>query len=391
VARFRTVHIYPYSGWPQWPWEVGRDAPGPFDDDVLDRDAAARSARAVTEAISLALQSRSVQSRRSTYSIHLVQRHGAADIEVGTDLAFARHGFLGRVLISRGFRELLPEDRAAILLDVVGRNLAPLADAEGWRDTLDRVLDDVRAGGFECSWVSSWKRSPDHQHQVRIVARIADDGFGRWRVQISDSTGTVVRESPELVGWTWVENFQKMAKEMRFDTARRLVIGRGSMFMDDVTTIDVGSADVIDERSSRGEDGIPLRYPGLSGKSRPRVIDEIVPRVRFTGGSGPLSDDVMQYSWRAHELNEQIVAGPWVEWWQGAGLSEVHLPIWYTGTSAKVLLRNVGGRLTVTRYRPPRSIPSTAEAARDLARSDIELLISKVRVRFDLPTPPPLI
>lgn len=89
VARFRTVYIYPYSGWPQWPWEAGRDAPGPFDDDLLDRDAAARSARAVTEAISLALQSKSVQSRRSTYSINLLQQVGSADVVVGADLAFA--------------------------------------------------------------------------------------------------------------------------------------------------------------------------------------------------------------------------------------------------------------------------------------------------------------
>lgn len=384
------MHIYPYSGWPQWPWEAGRDAPGPFDDHLLDRDAAARSARAVTEAISLALQSKSVQSRRSTYSINLLQQGGSADIEVGANLAFAKQGFLGRVLISRGFRELQPQQRAAILSEVVHRSLAPLADAEGWRDTLDQAVDHVRAGGFECDWVSAWKPSPDHQHQVRIVTRIADDGFGRWRVQISDPTGIVLRESPDLLGWTWVENFQKMAKDMRFDTEGHLVVGRGSMFMDDVTTIDVASAAVINEQSSRDGDATPLRYPGRPGQSLPGVIDEIVPVVSFTGGSGPLSEDVMHYSWRADELNEQIVTGPWVEWWQGAGLSEVYLPIWYTGTSAKVLLRNVAGRLTATRYRPPDSVPEPAEAARALARSDVELLISKVRARFDLPAPPRL-
>ena len=94
---------------------------------------------------------------------------------------------------------------------------------------------------------------------------MSDDGFGRWRVQISDSTGTVLRKTPELLGWTSVENFQKMAQDMRFDAEGRLIMGRGSMFMDNVTTFDVGSGAVISDRSTQGGDVIPLRYPGIPG------------------------------------------------------------------------------------------------------------------------------
>lgn len=391
VAKFRTVHLFPYSGWPEWPWEAGRDSVGPFDDDVLDRDAAAKSARAVTEAISLQLQSAAVVSRRASYMINILSKPGESNVEVGADITFAREGFLGRVLISRGFHRLPPTERAALLSEVVHRNLAPLADAEGWRDTLDQSVEHVRASGFECRWTSPWKSTPDRQRQVRLTMKMADDGYGRWKVEVADLAGEVLRESPELSGWTWVENYQIMAKEMHFDPDGHLIVGRGSGFIGHVTAIDLDSGSVVLAKSNHGTGAIALSYPGQLGQSVPLVVDEEIPLVSFTGGYGPVSDQVMNYHLEAARLTEQIQSGAWVEWWAGAGAREVDLAVWYTGTAPKILLRQVDDRLTARRFRPPSSVPESAEAAVDEARSDVARLISKVRARFDLPEPPPLV
>jgi hypothetical protein len=121
------------------------------------------------------------------------------------------------------------------------------------------------------------------------------------------------------------------------------------------------------------------------------VVDEEIPPVRFTGGYGPVSDEIMEYHTEAARLTEQIQDGAWVEWWTSAGLTEVDLSVWYSGPAPRILLRQVGERLTARRFRPPSSVPGSADAAIEEARSDVALLIRKVRARFDLPEPPPLV
>ncbi len=323
--------------------------------------------------------------------INILMKPGESDIEVGADIAFAREGFLGRVLISRGFHRLLPAGRAALLSEVVHRNLVPLADAEGWRETLDQAVERFRESGYECRWTSPWKAARDGRHQVRLSMRMADDGYGRWKVEVADLTGAVLRASAELPGWTWVENYQIMAKEMWFDPDGHLVVGRGSSFIGHITAIDIDTGSVIDAKSNHGSGALSLSYPGEPGQKLPLVVDEEIPVVRFTGGYGPMSDSVMNYHNEAERLTEQIQAGAWIEWWQAAGVGEVDLSLWYSGAAPKILLRLVGERLTARRFRPPGSIPEDADAAIRAAGADVANLIAKVRARFDLAEPPPLV
>ena len=148
--------------------------------------------------------------------ISILSKSGSANIEVGADLTDIRSGFLGRVLISRGFHRLLPIDRAAVMAEVVERSLIPLAESEGWLHSLERAMRRVGHDDFVCVWESPWKRTPDLRHQVRIKVWVADDGYGRWRVQVANLENDVLRQTPEILGWTWVDNFVRMAKQMRF-------------------------------------------------------------------------------------------------------------------------------------------------------------------------------
>lgn len=59
---------------------------------------------------------------------------------VEASLRHARNGFIGRLEVPKGFHNLLPQQRSVVLGDALHELLKPLADAEGWGDTLDSVF-----------------------------------------------------------------------------------------------------------------------------------------------------------------------------------------------------------------------------------------------------------
>jgi|GEM_PF-3524812 len=392
MARLRDVFFYPYSGWPQFPWSEGRNAQPPYSTDILDRDAAARSSRAVTEALSRRLAAYQIETRRRGYGINILDQMRDSGVEATPLPKYAKDGFAGRVELTRGFRLLLPVQRAEVLTEVAYLCLLPLAREEGWDAALEAAVASVR-DDYRCTWTSAWRRTPDRKRAVRLTVEMADDGYGRWHLEIGSLDGTVDLITPTLMGWTWIENFERMAKDMRFDADGRLVIGRGSQFLSGVTTIDVATGEVIgDEASIYAEgDTAPLNYPGEPGHASPTVETPSASKLMLMGGQGPVSDRVAAYAAEADVLFGRWQAEPWLAWWSAVGATEVYLPVWYSGDKAKTVLQFAGDRLTATRYRPPESVPADPQAAREVARTDAMAIVEKVRKRFNLPEPPPLL
>jgi hypothetical protein len=195
---------------------------------------------------------------------------------VETSLRYAKTGFIGRLEVPEGFRHLLPQQRAIALGDALHESLKPLARAEGWDDTLDTVVSVARSNDFACGWRSPWKSSRDKKFQVRIDVVIHDDGYGRWLIDIAEPEGVIVRSTERMFGWTWLENYFRMAKSMRFVAPRVLSVGMGSMFLHGVTSIDLDTALTLDSvgDSQPGVGSVILSYPGEDGHATPgmRVV-----------------------------------------------------------------------------------------------------------------------
>lgn len=270
------MHVYPYSGWPEKPWGLGRDAVAPFDPDALDLDAAARTARRVTEELTRRLQAAGVESKRGSYQISMRSVAESDGVEVDPSIRFARDGFLGSIKPPRGFRLLLPEQRAGSIAAAVQENLRPLAVKEGWEDELDQAARAARDVDFECSWTSEWKSTRDRTLKARLSVTLADDGYGRWLIEVANSEGEHLRRTERMFGWTWLSNFQKMAKTMAFSEPHTLVVGRESMFLGVATSIDLDTAVARHEGNDVGVGEVVLSYPGEPGRPSPAVVSEVV-------------------------------------------------------------------------------------------------------------------
>jgi hypothetical protein len=289
----KDVHFYPYSGSSTRPWGVpgGQDARPPFTAAVHNIDAAARSSRRVTEQLSMSLHELGVTAPRASYRIFLAHQGETNSVRVLNEIGprYVKEFFLGNVEVPNGFRTLAPDLRAELLTDAVSAKLLPIARAGQWEQQLDRAVSDLRASGYRCEWTSPWKTSPDRKLRVRIVVAFADDGYGRWQVQIAEPGGEILRETAPILGWTWISNFQAMAKQMRFAARDVLEVGSGSGFMTGLTSIDLATAAVIGiGYLASAEEGM-LTYPGVATSipvPHVEVLEHERPRYRIVQENG---------------------------------------------------------------------------------------------------------
>lgn len=276
MPRIRDVHVYPYSGWPDRPWSAGSEMSAPFEPDVLDLDAAARSARRVTEELTRRLRAADIESKRGSYRIFMRSVSETNAVEVDPSIRFARDGFLGSIKPPRGFSLLLPDQRAEAIASAVSENLQPLAALEGWDDELNRVIGAAREAQYDCSWVSDWKSTRDRSLRARLAVTIEDDGYGRWLIEVANAGGELLRSTERMFGWAWLSNFEKMAKTMAFSGPHTLVVDRESMFLGVATSIDLDTAVVWHEGDDVGVGDVVLSYPGEPGRPSPAVVSEVV-------------------------------------------------------------------------------------------------------------------
>lgn len=253
MARFREIYAYPYAGWWEKPWSTAKEVT----DAVRDLDAAARSARRVTESVSQALRELGVEAYRGQVMLTLRIVDGEQNsldlVDKPSDMSF---GFLG---LPTGIHRLPPAERVLLLGEPVIEAAQALGRLSGWdADAVDQAMEAVRDGGFRARAEGPWKTTRDGRKRVRLRGEIADDGYLRMAAEIDDLTAEAApRLSEEIVGWTWLENVARAAKGMRFLDSGTLWFGSGSETeFETVVDLDTGAA----TRTPRNP--APLSYPG---------------------------------------------------------------------------------------------------------------------------------
>ena len=251
MAGFRDVHLFPYSGWHRRPW-------GLPDTLSLDVDAAARTARRVTEAISREVASLGLTSAASSYRLVCWRgRTGQLELE---RVRAPRDLFLGRLYIPRGFRFLDPQVRAALIADATEAALGGIVETAGWDSrALSDALKAVRNEDFACTWVGPWKSTRDRKRRVRLQGRIHDDGYGRWRLVVASKGSEMpITETADVLGWTWLTNFDHAARSMRFVSADVVSVTSGSDMFPDPVGVNITTGEIL----RRKPDPRPTMYPG---------------------------------------------------------------------------------------------------------------------------------
>ncbi len=263
MPRLREIYAYPYVGWwdRPWPGQRPRDSEEPWDDALLDLDAAARSARRVTESVSQALKALGVEAPRGQLMLELrVGDGGGVELEFLERFLDPSDRMTGRVRIPVGFRLLAPAERARMLGEAVIETAHRRAVLHGWDvEAVDEALRAVADDGFRAYAESPWKPSRNRKRQVRLCGEIADDGYLRMWLEIDDAaTGGGLRRSDAVVGWTWLENVARAGKKMRFDGDSSLRFGSGSADHEFEAVVDLESG----AATRTPEVPVPLSYPG---------------------------------------------------------------------------------------------------------------------------------
>lgn len=259
MAVLSGIQFNPYSGWDTRPWgEPEYEGPAPE-----DLDAAARTARRVTESIGQRLPALSIASGRSGYAIRLdVGRTPNAELSLDfMDLPKSqRQWWLARLKVPIGFHALLPAQRADVLAEATGRALERLGAEERWDPRPAwAAVEAARSEGFRADWTGPWKWTRDRQRRARLSGAIWDDGYARWRIVVADrETEDPLLETEDVLGCTWLANLQKASKSMRFVGLRTLVATSGSAFRPAPVRIDIDSGQVQRARP----DPVPTSYPG---------------------------------------------------------------------------------------------------------------------------------
>lgn len=232
MARFRDIHLYPYSGHRRRPWGLPHTP-------SLDVDAAARTSRRVTEAVSRELAELGLLARVGEYRIF-------ADEGANRDVVFipprtSADQFGGRVEIPGGFRFLDPETRADLIAQVVEAALLVIAAWSEWDPSVvSEAMRRVRVAGLQCDWIGPWNATPDRRSRVRLEGHIADDGYARWHLVVAstDSDDSVL-VGEDVVGWTWLSNLDHAAQSLHFATPTTVEVMGGSGFNPEPVKINI--------------------------------------------------------------------------------------------------------------------------------------------------------
>jgi hypothetical protein len=127
------------------------------------------------------------------------------------------------------------------------------------------AVQAVRVAQFECSWTGPWKSARDRKTRVRLQGRILDDGYGRWRLVVANrDSDDPLLETEEVLGWTWLRNFDHAAKTMRWESPTIITLQSGSDMLPEAVRINVVTGEVrLEERHP-----LPRSYPGNPRKAK---------------------------------------------------------------------------------------------------------------------------
>lgn len=296
-----------------------------------------------------------------------------------------------RFTIPPGVHLFSSAQRAELIARAVETAVVRLAALRGWNaQAISAAMQRARESGYRFEWSSQWKSNQKRSWRARLVAEIADDGYARIRVQSQRLPGEATQLSEQVRGGTSHNSLKRAARTMQWLDVDTFAFGTQAHVDSTVGTVNV----VTNQLTCEPELVEPLANE-LDGQYRgedlPTVTLAAAPELDLGTGYGPTSSRTDAYVAEAYGLHERMENdAQWLAWWKLTGAREVWAPVWFTAPSFKLLVRSAGHRLTATRYRPADTIPLDAEAARQLARSDLLALVERVQKRFTLIEPPPL-
>ncbi len=418
MPHFRTVEVYPMSGWWCTRWHECDE----------DGDAFAKVSRGICDAYSDALSADAPQHTVSTLRIFIDnagrrvpelpdppdRRQTVVVSPTFTDRVW--EGFeQAAVLVPPGFARLALDRQRRIVLDAVHAAARGLATFRGLEQAaLERARQAVLDAGYVFTWSSAWKSSPGRRWRARCVFRTKPDGFGRLTLEVTDADGSMSAASPEQVAFTTVEGYRRAGKTLRWTAVDRLEV------VPYVDFLGVDTGDYVITVDGGADAGLRLRELQLPALPRPRhaaaqdasqpsapegtspsdgVGDEpletvslIVPdptrREIFAVGGGPINDVPERY-WRTlHALFGQLHGAEWQAWWAPAAVPTLQIS-WRGGVTEDRLFVRRGKDKVIAR------IERTPAGLRDgdpvpAARDDLSNLLAIVQQRMELATPPRL-
>ncbi|RKR75158.1 hypothetical protein [Frondihabitans australicus] len=393
----RELDIWPRTGFADQLWTEGWDPDDP-DYPRESLDALLRTARRVSEMMSIAIAAERIDARRSSIRIMPQGASESGDVEVRVHSKLIDGGEVVGLLVPHGLESLAPEARAEVVLTVWTTALLRIAELRAWPDpaAVERAADVVRRQGFTLAFAGPEVPNPAGDRRMRVVGALHDDGFLRLQLEFRDSSagddGSLVT-TPEFLGGSSVEAARRAIGGLRW--LDDVLVGGEARAMPGLPSeIGVVRADArtgelsVDAAPPAPRSSAPVETAassvGVRLWERPARYIEL-----RLGGGGPMNGVPRQYVGEIARLGDVVSAeGPWRDWWLQAGATAVTVFWWYDAVKPGVRIR-LGDEITGSFSRPVGSIEGGSAAAA-MARDDFGAVLERIRSRLSLDAHPPL-
>lgn len=210
VAILDYVWFWPNGGFVDREWDPGS---GPA------ADAFARTSRRVTERYSAALAEWKIEARQSTIQMAVSGTENNDQVVI-VELHLRPLGEEHtRVFVPTCVADMLPQDRARLVLEVVGSAMMRIGRARGWPEgALANAYEQTLDHNLGFDMTGAWKSNRSRKRVARPVARIGDDGWGHLSFEVAES------RSGDSLGFTRpvasplnsLPKFKRAAREFRW-------------------------------------------------------------------------------------------------------------------------------------------------------------------------------
>lgn len=209
-----------------WFWPDAGHVGEPWADNAAE-DAFVRTSRRVTERYSEALPALDLEALRWSQKLRAWPAEELVEEKVTDRVVVAVHHLPRREHVAHAFVppqmiEMAPQARARLVLEVVDSAMRCIGARRGWpAPALEQVRQHALSHDLEFEMKGPWTLNPDRDRRVRLVARIADDGWSDLSFEVAYDSSTeslgftrVVRSPANAYG-----KFQDTVKELRWADA----------------------------------------------------------------------------------------------------------------------------------------------------------------------------
>lgn len=176
MAKLGYVWCWPSSGLQGQPWA-----------ESSEEDSFTRTSRRVTECYSETLEDLGLEARRWSQKIVPQGRRGRQRRALVSVVHLPRREHVVHAHLPSSVVDMARQDRARLVLDVVDIAMRRIGAQRGWNEeALDRPQQHALEHNLEFEMTGPWTSSPTGDRRIRLVARIADDGWSDLCFEVAD-------------------------------------------------------------------------------------------------------------------------------------------------------------------------------------------------------------